>query len=73
MTRIKHPTELVWSLGCGVLGAVAVLLAGGLTWLAGGLAVGLLAAGGLLGYKLINLRQGMQTAIEDYLANIAQP
>jgi methyl-accepting chemotaxis protein len=72
MTRIKHPTELVWGLGFGALGAVAVLLAGGLTWLAGGLAAGLLAAGGLLGYKLKAQCQAMQTAIENYLAGQAQ-
>ena len=72
MTRIKHPTELVWGLGFGALGAVAVLLAGGLTWLAGGLAAGLLAAGGLLGYKLKAQRLAMQTAIENFLAGQAQ-
>jgi methyl-accepting chemotaxis protein len=72
MTRIKHPTELVWGLGFGALGAVAVLLAGGLNWLAGGLATGLLAAGGLLGYKYKAQRLAMQTAIENYLAGQAQ-
>jgi len=72
MKHIKYQSELVWSLGFGLLGALAVLLAGGLSWLAGGLAVGLLLAGGLLGYKLMSLRQTMQTAIEDFLAGQAQ-
>ena len=72
MTRIKHPTELVWSLGFGLLGAAAVLFVGGLTWLASGLAVALLAVGGWLGYGLKTQRLAMQTAIEDYLAGQAQ-
>ena len=72
MKHIKYQSELVWSLGFGLLGALAVLLAGGLSWLAGALAVGLLLAGGLLGYKLMSLRQTMQTAIEDFLAGQAQ-
>ncbi len=72
MKRFKHLRELMWGLGFGMLAALAVLLAGGLTWLAGGLAVSLLAAGGLLGYKLMALRQGMHAAIDDYLAGQAQ-
>jgi len=72
MKHIKYPSELVWSLGFGLLGALAVLLAGGLSWLAGALAVGLLLAGGLLGYKFMTLRQTTQTAIEDFLAGQAQ-
>ena len=72
MKHIKYPSELVWSLGFGLLGALAVLLAGGLSWLAVALAVGLLLAGGLLGYKFMTLRQTTQTAIEDFLAGQAQ-
>ena len=72
MKRFKHLRELMWGLGFGMLAALAVLMAGGLTWLAGGLAVSLLAAGGLLGYKLMALRQGMHAAIDDYLAGQAQ-
>ena len=72
MKQIQRPSELVLSLGLGLLGAAAVMLAGGLSWLAAALAAALLVAGGLLGYKLMSLRQAMQTAIEDYLAGQAQ-
>lgn len=72
MKLIRRQSEFVLSLCLGLLGAVAVLLTGGLTWLAAALAVGLLLAGGLLGYKLMAQRQTMQTTIQDYLAGQAQ-
>lgn len=72
MKRIQLPPELKWSLGFGLLGVLAVLLAGGLTWLTGALAIGLLVAGSLLGLKLTASRQAMQTGIEGYLAGQAQ-
>ena len=72
MKQIQRQSELLLGLGLGLLGAVAVLLAGGLSWLAAALATTMLAAGGLLGYKLMATRQATQTAIEDYLAGQAQ-
>ena len=65
-------SEFAPCLGLGFLGAVAVLVAGGLSWLAAALAGMLLVAGGLLGRRLVAQRQATQQAIEDYLAAQAQ-
>ncbi len=59
-------------LGLGLLGAVAVLVAGGLTWLAGGLAGVLLVAGVWLGRRLMAAHLARQQSIEDFLAGQAQ-
>lgn len=64
--------EFALCLGLALLGAVAVLVAGGLTWLAAALAGMLLVAGALLGRQQMALRQATQRAIEDYLAAQAQ-
>ncbi len=64
--------EFVLCQGLGLLGAVAVLLAGGLTWLAGALAVLLLLAGGISGQKLVAMRRLTQQSIDNYLAGQAQ-
>jgi methyl-accepting chemotaxis protein len=65
-------SEFVLCLGLGLLGAVAVLVAGGLTWLATALASILVAAGAMLGRKLVAQRRATQQAIDDYLAAQAQ-
>jgi methyl-accepting chemotaxis protein len=65
-------SEFAPCFGLGFLGAVAVLAAGGLSWLAAALAGMLLVAGGLLGRRLVAQRQATQQAIEDYLAAQAQ-
>lgn len=72
MKQIQRQLELLLSLGLGLLGAVAVMLAGGVSWLSAALAGAMLVAGGLLGYKLMVMRQAMQTAIEDYLVGQVQ-
>lgn len=73
MSFVKgHLSEFTLCLGLGLLGAVAVLVAGGLTALAGALAGGLLVVGALLGRKLVAQRQATQQAIEDYLAGQTQ-
>ncbi len=72
MKQIQRQPEFSLSLGLGLLGAVAVMLAGGVSWLAAALAVAMLVAGGLLGYKQMAMRRAMQTAINDYLAGQAQ-
>jgi len=60
--------EWVYCIGLGLLSALAVLVAGGLTWLAGLLALGVLLAAALLGKMLALTRQAMQQSIEDFLA-----
>lgn len=73
MSFVKgRQSEFALCVGLGSLGAGAVLVAGGLTWLAAALAGMLLVAGGLLGRKLVAQRQATQQAIEDYLVAQAQ-
>jgi len=68
----SHQIEFVYSSGFGLLAALAVLLAGGLSWLTGSLALGLLLAGALLGKHQMTREKLAQQAIEDYLAGQAQ-
>lgn len=57
MSFVKgRQSEFTLCLGLGLLGAAAVLVAGGLTWLAAVLAGLLLAAGVLLGRKMMAMR-----------------
>ncbi|MDD2882092.1 MAG: methyl-accepting chemotaxis protein [Rhodoferax sp.] len=73
MSFVKgRQSEFALCVGLGLLGAGAVLVAGGLTVLAGALAGVLLVAGALLGRKLVAQRQATQQAIEDYLAGQTQ-
>ena len=73
MSFVKgRQSEFTLCLGLGLLGAVAVLVAGGLTWLAAVLAGLLLAAGALLGRKMMATRQAAEHVIADYLAGQAQ-
>ena len=65
-------TEFVLCQGVGLLGAAAVLLAGGLTWLTGALALLPVIAGALVGQRLVAARCVMQQSIDAYLAGQAQ-
>lgn len=61
-------TPLLYASALGVAGAAAVLIVGGLTLMAGGLALVLLVAGGLVGQMLTARQQAWQHSLEEYLA-----
>jgi methyl-accepting chemotaxis protein len=72
MNKINKPkAELLYCAILGLLGAVAVLLVGGLSWLAGSLALVLVLASLLMGKKLSSIAQAKDQSIEDYLAGQA--
>jgi len=69
MSKFKSPQpELLYCLGLGLLGALAVVLAGDLSWLTGALALALLLASALLGKKMLAMRMATQQSVENYLA-----
>lgn len=69
---IQNHTERVLCTWLGGLAALALLLVGGLDWLALALAVVVLGLAALLGYKLQAQRLGQQQHVASYLATQAQ-
>ena len=67
MNPFKTHSEFAYCTALGGLAALAVVLAGGLSWLAGLLALALLAAGVLLGRHLSALHQATRESISAYL------
>lgn len=74
MTRIHRPQlHLFYPFALGLAGAVATLVAGGLNWTPGILALVLILSGGGLGLQLATTRQRIVLqSIKDYLAGQQQ-